>query len=67
MVFFPRHNTIFTNTAYSFLINSDLSQDPIFLSAWASYLPWRCRFRRPVFVLMLRSPLSPLLLPFWLK
>jgi hypothetical protein len=55
-LFFPRHNTIFTNTAYSFFINSDLSQDVIFLSAWASYLP--C-FQGPVFVLMPHSPLSP--------
>lgn len=67
--FFSRHNTIFTNTAYSFLINSDLSQDSIFLSAWASSHPcvssrWRCFFQRPVLVFLLPSPANPLLLSF---
>lgn len=70
--FFSRHNTIFTNTAYSFLINSDLSQDSIFLSAWASSHPcvsswWRCIFQRLAFVFLPRFPLHLLLLSFQFK
>lgn len=65
--FFSRHNTVFINAAYSFLINSDLSQDSIFLSAWASSHPWvsswwRCIFQRLAFVFLPRSPLHFLML-----